>query len=431
MTVATLREQSYWSATAPAPQITERTWPQRVDVAIVGGGYTGLAAARELARRGAHVAVLEAYTFGWGASSRNGGMALTGLKESMSATIRRFGTETARALFRTSLEAVAYVERLVHEEEIDCEFARCGHLELAWKPSHFEALQREAELLERVFGHHVHVIPRSALHTETATDYYHGALLDEASGGLHPAKDASGLATAADRAGAWLFERCRVNAIERTNGAFALQTTRGTLCANAVLIATNGYTSSLTPEIQRRVIPIGSYIIATDPLPAELAQAISPKRRMMYDTKHFLFYYRLSSDNRMIFGGRAAFFPEGPDTVRKSAAILHKSMSQVYPQLAHARVEYAWGGTLAFTFDLIPHAGQTRDGLYYALGCGGHGVALLSYLGACMGCHIAGEKVDNPFFTLPFPTAPLGLYDGRPWFLPLVGAYYRLRDWLA
>lgn len=430
MTTITLREASYWSATAAPPTITERAFPQRVDVAIVGGGYTGLNAARELAKRGARVAVFEAQTFGWGASSRNGGMALTGLKESMSATVRRFGLETARALFQTSLEAVAHVERVVHEENIACEFARCGHLELAWKPAHFNALQREAELLERDFHHRVRVIPRAELHTETATTYYHGALLDEISGGLHPAKYASGLASAADRAGAWLFERCRVEAIERNNGSFSLRTTRGTLTASAVLIATNGYTTALTPEIQRRVIPIGSYVIATEPLPLEVAQAISPQRRMMYDTKHFLFYYRLSSDNRMIFGGRAAFFPEGPNTVRESAEILRRGMVEVYPQLANVRVAYAWGGTLAFTFDMIPHAGQTRDGLYYALGCGGHGVALLSYLGACVGRYIAGEKVENPFFTLPFPTAPFGLYDGRPWFLPFVGLYYRVRDWL-
>jgi glycine/D-amino acid oxidase-like deaminating enzyme len=198
-----------------------------------------------------------------------------------------------------------------------------------------------------------------------------------------------------------------------------------------VLIATNGYTDRLVPWLQRRVIPIGSYIIATEPLPAELAARLSPKQRMMFDTKHFLYYFRLSADNRLIFGGRASFTPDTPYTVRESAAILRRGMLKVYPQLGGVRITHAWGGTLGFTFDLLPHAGQTPEGLHYALGCGGHGVAMLSYLGACVARQMSGEVVDNPLFKLPFPTAPAGLYRGKPWFLPLAGLYYRVLDLIS
>jgi glycine/D-amino acid oxidase-like deaminating enzyme len=149
---------------------------------------------------------------------------------------------------------------------------------------------------------------------------------------------------------------------------------------------------------------------------------------MLFDSKNFLYYFRLSADGRMIFGGRAAFAPETPNTVRESAEILRRGMIEVYPQLKDAKVDYAWGGTLGFTFDLLPHAGRTEDGLHYALGCGGHGVALLTYLGACVARRIAGQAVDSPLFALPFPTAPLGLYDGNPWFLPFAGMYYRFLD---
>ncbi len=426
-----MHERSYWADTTAWPHIERHSVPSQVDVAIVGGGYTGLSAARELAKRGATVAVFEAHTFGWGGSSRNGGMVLTGLKLGAGKLVKQYGLRTARDLFCTSLDAIKYVETLIGDEHIDCDFSRCGHLELAWKPSHFAAYQHEAEVLVRDFQHPVRIIEKANLRSEIGTDLYHGALLDEASAGVNPAKYAAGMVHAASRAGAQLFEHAPVTKIVKDAAGYTVETAKGTLRARDVISATNGYTSKLTPYLNKRIIPIGSYIIATKPLSAELAQSVSPMRRQMFDSKNFLYYFRLSADNRLIFGGRAGFLPETPTTVRESAAILRRGMLEVYPQLQDVKVDYAWGGTLGFSFDLLPHAGRTDNGVHYALGCGGHGVALLTYLGACVAKRILGEHVDTPLLTLPFPTAPMGLYDGNPWFLPLAGAYYKVLDWVS
>jgi glycine/D-amino acid oxidase-like deaminating enzyme len=427
-----MKESAFWLETIPDWHPSPQTLPARVDVAIVGGGYTGLSAARELARRGAHVAVCEARTIGWGASSRNGGMVLTGLKSSAGKLVKQLGLETTRDLFCLSLDAINYVEQAIRSEGIACDFRRCGHIELAYKPSHVAGLEKEAELLQTQFRHPVRLVDKAGLSEEIGSPLYHGGLVDETSAGVNPAQYVIGLAQAAERAGAGLFERVRVTEIAKsTDGHFTLATSQGTLRADHVLIATNGYTDRLTAWLQRRIIPIGSYIIATEPLPAEVAARLSPKRRMMFDTKHFLYYFRLSADNRLIFGGRAGFMPETPNTVRESAAILRRGMLEVYPELGEVGIAYAWGGTLGFTFDLLPHAGQTPEGLHYALGCGGHGVAMLSYLGACVARQISGEKIDNPLFRLPFPAAPAGLYHGKPWFLPLAGLYYRVLDLIS
>ena len=426
-------EKSFWQDTVQFPTLdSARPLPAKVDVVIVGGGYTGMAAARELAQRGANVAVLEQHAFGWGASSRNGGMVLTGTKLSASALMQKYSQQTAQALWRGSMDAIAYVEKLVQDEHIECDFHRRGHLELAWKPSHFKHYEDEAELLNKVFRHPVTLVNKADLSQEIGSEAYHGGLLDTASAGLNPAQYAAGLMGATMNAGAALFDQTAVQHIRKqTAGAahsFNIITARGNIEANYVLIATNGYTGPATPSLQRKVVPVGSYIIATEPLPDALAAELIPNRRMVYDSKNFLYYWRLSADNRMIFGGRASFVPETANTVRESAAILQRGMLEVHPQLAQAKIEYAWGGTLGFTFDLLPHAGQTRGGLFYALGCGGHGVAMLSHLGACVARRMSGEKDANPIFGLVMPSAPLGLYTGNPWFLPLVGAYYRLRD---
>jgi glycine/D-amino acid oxidase-like deaminating enzyme len=357
-------------------------------------------------------------------------MVLTGLKLEAEQLVAKYGLETARRLFAASLKALDCVERIVAEEQIACDFARTGHLLLACKPAHYRALAREAELLERDFDHPTRVIPPSRLNDEIGSKRYVGGLVDEASAGINPARYAAGLAHAAQRAGAQLYPHTLVERIERAGADWQLATSRGTLRAGAVLVASGGYSGAAMPALRRKIVPLGSYIIATEPLPEGLTRELSPRNRMIFDSKRFLYYFRLTPDRRMLFGGRAGFFPETPATVRESAAILRRGMIEVFPQLRDAQVEYAWGGTLDVTFDMMPHAGQL-DGLHYAIGYAGHGVAMATYLGGLLGACMAGEQVDNPFAELSFPGAPLGLYDGRPWFLPLVGAWYKFLDWVS
>lgn len=430
-----IQEKNFWATTVDSPAVAASSeFPDSVDVAVIGGGFCGLSAARSLARRGVKVALFEAETFGWGASSRNGGMVLTGMKLPVSTLIKRYGRETVRKMYAASLESIDCVEQLVREEKIDCNFSRCGHLEVACKQSHFDGYQESAALIQREFNHTLRIIPQSALRSEIGSDIYFGGLVDETSAGLNPARYVAGLALAAQRAGACLCDHTRVKSIfaETINNArkFRLNTSKGEITAREVILATGAYTTAATPALQKKIIPIGSYIIATEILPADLACELSPRSRMIYDSKHFLYYYRLTPDNRMLFGGRAAFFPETENTVRRSAEILRCGMIGVYPQLRAAKVEFVWGGTLDFTLDVMAHAGKI-DGMYFAAGFAGHGVAAATWFGAKLAGLICGDSNDIPFANIKFPAAPLGLRSGHTWALPLAGAWYKLLDWLT
>jgi len=433
-------EQNYWLTTTEFPTTDPaRTLPEAADVVVIGAGFTGLSAARTLAKRGAKVVVLESETIGWGASSRNGGMVLTGMKLGPTQLISMYGRELTRRMYVASLASMDCVEQIVRDESIACDFSRCGHLEVACKQKHFDDYARQVEVVAREFNHTLRVVPKNELSSEIGSTIYFGGMVDETSAGCNPACYVAGLARAAMRAGAELFEHARVQAIQRGarqgDAGWKITTARGTLWARDVFVATSGYTSSATPALQKKIIPIGSYIITTEVLPEKLALELSPRNRMIYDSKNYLYYYRLTPDRRMLFGGRAAFFPENEQTIRRSAEILRRGMIGVYPQLADAKIDYVWGGTLDFAFDIMPHAGQL-DGMYYALGYAGHGVAMATYQGQkiaeLMAADRAGNaKPENPFVGIPFPGAPLGLYNGNPWFLPLAGAWYKILDWVS
>jgi glycine/D-amino acid oxidase-like deaminating enzyme len=429
-----IQQNNFWLDTVSMPVLAEQPLPVRADVVVIGAGFTGLSAARTLAKRGATVAVLEAETVGWGASSRNGGMVLTGLKLGASTLISRHGRDATCRMYAASLESIDCVERIVREENIACDFARCGHLEVACKPKHFAEFQENVDVIAREFNHQLRVVPKDELQLEIGSTIYHGGIVDETSACVNPARYVAGLAQAVQRAGATIFERARVDRIEReaNQGAhdWKITTRRGALRAKEVFVATSGYTSQITPALQKKIIPIGSYIIVTEILPEKLAVELSPRNRMIFDSKNYLYYYRLTPDRRILFGGRAAFFPETDRSIRTSAEILRRGMISVYPQLRDTKVEYVWGGTLDFAFDIMPHAGQL-DGIYYSVGYAGHGVAMATYLGGKIAERILGAADQNPFATIPFPGAPLGLYNGNPWFLPFVGAWYKFLDWVA
>jgi glycine/D-amino acid oxidase-like deaminating enzyme len=269
-------------------------------------------------------------------------------------------------------------------------------------------------------------VPRERLREEIGSDAYYGGLVYPGSGLLHPGKYFAGLAVAAASAGADLHEGVRATAIRRqADRRLVVETSRGAILAKEVVVGTNGYTDGVVPALRRRVIPIGSYIIATEPLPEELARALSPKGRAFFDTKNFLYYWHVSDDRRMIFGGRASFLPTSVD---RTAAILHNGMLEVHPQLAGYRVDYAWGGNVGFTFDRMPHVGR-RDGVTYAMGCCGTGVALMTSLGTWVGRWLGGGE-PPALARLGFPLVPAP-YEGRPWFLPFAGEWFRLQDRLA
>jgi len=310
-----IKEKNYWLETVSEPaQGASGSLPDKADVAIVGGGFCGLSAARTLAQRGARAVLLEAETFGWGASSRNGGMVLPGLKLPVPTLIKRYGREIVRQMYNASVDSIDLVEKMVREEGIDCNFARCGQLEVACKQSHFDAYATAAARIKQEFGREIRVVSRDALKNEIGSEIYYGGLVDEISAGVNPARYVHGLAKAAQRHGACLYDHTRVNRVtpraNGTSGSFRVETTRGSLTAKEVFLASGAYTTESTPALRKKVIPIGSYIIATEVLPDALAKEVSPRNRMIYDSKHFLYYYRLTPDNRMLFGGRAAFFPE-------------------------------------------------------------------------------------------------------------------------
>ena len=417
-------ERCLWDEAVPPPH-RPQAMPDQTDIAVVGGGYTGLSAARTLARHGVAVTVLERHRVGWGASGRNGGFVLSGFQPEAHSLIHRYGVERARALFASSLEAIGFLEGLIAEEAIDCGYARRGAVTLAARPSHLRDLERSRLTLLERFGHHTALLGPAEMREEIDSRRYHGGLLDPAAGGLHPARYCAGLAAAAVRAGAAIVEGVEVIGAERVGGRSTLWTSAGPLRAAGVLVATNGYTGAAFPGLRRRVVPIGSYVIATAPLEPAVSRGLLPRARVMSDTWNLLHYFRLSDDGRMVFGGRASFTPT---TVARSARILAAAMRKVFPSLAKVPVEYAWAGNVCFGRDRMPHAGRL-DGVHYALGYAGHGVAFSTWLGARMGDTLAGRRPIPELTGEPLRAVPL--YRGTPWFLPAVGGYYRMKDWLS
>jgi glycine/D-amino acid oxidase-like deaminating enzyme len=415
-------------ATPPGRAARPPSLPSPVDVFVIGAGYTGLSAGRRLALSGASVLVVDAGAVGSGASSRNGGQVLTGLRVEPSRLVKTYGAIRARELFDAARLAIEHLEALIAQEGIACDYGTVGHLQAAWKPAHFRAFHAEQELLARVFDHHVCIVDRSQQHAEVGSDAYHGLLVDDRSGALNPARYVAALAAAAIKHGANVFGGIRVERVDRQGSGWMVRTSAGDVSARDVVVATNGYTGAATPEIRRRLVPVGSYVVATEPLSAAQADALLPRRRMAFDSKHFLYYFRVTRDSRLLFGGRAEFTTPNERSVRRAADILRRGIATVFPDLARVPIAYAWGGNVAFARDEMPHAG-TIGGLHFAGGYAGHGIALSTELGDVIGRRIAGAAVDHPLLGIECPTIPF--YRGNPWFLPLAGAYYKVLDWMS
>lgn len=430
-----MKLDSYWNDSLPAlPGAAAPALPAQVDVAIVGGGFTGLSAALALARRGARVVVLEAgATVAPEASGRNGGHVNNGLAVDYADVAARVGVDQARAWYHAYDDAVDTVARLVRVEGIDCDFLRHGKLKLATKAYQMDALHRSAErLVADGVDTDVQVLDAAHVQAEVQSERFMGGLLYKRSAQMHMGRFAQGLAQAAQRHGAQVHTGTRVNRVERVQGqVHRLHTDRGVVRANQVLLATGasrhgGYGSF--GWLRRRIVPIGSFIVVTEPLGADRASALLAERRTYTTIANIHHYFRLTADHRLVFGGRARFAISSPQSDAASGEVLRAGLAATFPQLGKVRLDYCWGGLVDMTQDRLPHAGE-RDGLFYSMGYSGHGTQMSVHMGQCMADVMAGDASANPWKGRDWPAIPG--HFGPPWFLPAVGLYFRLKDRLA
>jgi glycine/D-amino acid oxidase-like deaminating enzyme len=407
-----------WQDTASPHPVAAAELPGAVDAVVVGGGYAGLSAAAELARRGRSVVLLDGHDLGWGASTRNGGMVLPELKAGPRALEQRHGTLGLR-LHQEVEDAFDFVESLV-SGDIECAYARSGQLYLSHSDAgahRLEALGRELESV----GSPAHVVRGDELAGEIGSEVFAAGLVVERSGGLHPARYHAGLVARAAATGAGLHPRTPAEGLVRRGERWLVSTPRGVIDAGEVLVTTNAYAGSLVPALRRRVLPMGSFIIATEPLGPVLAEEVLPTGRMCFNDRNLLWYWRLDDEGRMVFGGRKTL---GAVTLDEARDHLYRSMVQVHPQLQRVPVERAWGGLVALTLDRLPHCGRL-DGIWYATGCNGSGVALNTWLGHRMAAAITGEPM--PAFA-ELSHRPIPLHALRWAWLPLASAWLRRQD---
>jgi len=417
----------YWWEAIPMGENPAHELPARADVVIVGGGLTGLNCAIELGRGGASAVVIEAGDFGFGASTRNGGGVSGGTTMGKGFSGKSGAEEMLAAMVGDAADALTHIEELIAREGIDCHYQRSGRFVCAYTPAHYRSLADKIELFNNSAQAGAEMLPRERQREEIASDYYHGGMLVRRSGKIHPALYHRGLLAAAERYGAILIGNTSAGALTRNGEGWRVATSRRDIEAKEVVIATNGYTGGLTPDLRRRLVPVASHIIATEPLEPDLARSLIPNGRTLSDTRRVLCYWRMSPDGtRVLFGGRARFTQVPPEV---SAPALYGMMLERWPQLSGVRLTHAWTGNVAFAFDYLPHTGVTESGLHYAMACNGSGVSMLSYLGAKVGRKLlGGANQPTAFEGRDFPAKPL--YNGQPWFLPAVGAYYRMRDWI-
>jgi glycine/D-amino acid oxidase-like deaminating enzyme len=401
--------------------------PRTTRVAVVGGGYAGLSCAIELADAGFETCVLEAAELGSGASTRNGGAVSGGVNigKSFTGKVISLAPEAVASVLASGYDAFSFIEALIAREKIDCHWEKTGRYVGAWTPKDYRYQEQRVASLNDGAASGAYMVPKDRQREEMASDYYFGGMVVERSAKLHPALYYKGLLDAARKRTIAICAKAAVNKISPAGNGWRIDTSRGPIEAEHVVIATNGYTSDVTPKLARRVIPIASHIIATEELPEDLARSLIPKGRTLSETKRVLCYYRMSPDGRrMVFGGRPRFTQVTPEV---SAPALHDLMTARFPQLKGFKVTHAWTGNVAFTFDALPHTG-TLDGMHYALGCNGSGVAVMTYMGRETARRIIGGANATCGFELKeFPDFPM--YNGKPdWALPAIGAWYRFRD---
>ena len=422
------KSEPYWHEYSDNQFSSNVILPTKIDVLVIGSGYTGLHTALQTARAGRSTLVIDAGNLGQGCSTRNGGQISTSIKPSTEQLAKKYGYVRACAIRNEGETALNWIEDFISDESIVCDFKRSGRFHAAHTAAQYDIISKEAEYMNRFEGIEAFSIPKGEQRTQLGTDAYHGGVVFPRHASLHPNKYHYGLLQRTLTAGVSHVPYCPATAItrisEKGDAQYRVQTPKGDVMARDVMIATNGYTSELTPWMQHRIIPIGSYIIATEPLDPSLMDELFPTDRIASDTCRVIYYYRASPDRtRVLFGGRVSANETNPDI---SGPQLHKQMCRIFPQLADSQISHSWAGTVGYTFDTMAHCGK-HGGLYYAMGYCGSGVSMASYLGMRAGQKIIGDTAGQTAFdNLPFPSRPL--YNGKPWFLPPVVSWYRWRD---
>ncbi len=423
-----MKTTNFWADDYPRPDaLAGGELPASVDVAVVGSGYTGLNAALALAKAGVQVVVLEGETIGWGASSRNGSFASPYLKPGWKTIEKRYGLEMARHFWTWCFESQAYLTQVIEEEGIVCDCKRTGMLGVAVKPSHAAEFREGVEYLEKTFGYTgARYVEAEELGTEIGSHIFFGGEIFEDCYRVHPAKYVFGLAEATARRGAILVEEAQVTRVQRSGNSYTLQTSKGKLRAEKILLATNGYTTNLLRKARNGILPVGSYMIATEPLSPELQAEICPTGRLFWDSKIYLNYFGLTPDGRAFIGGRANLSPHLD--LANTGRGLHARLLEIFPQLAEVQVTHSWSGRLGVSFDQMPHIGR-QEGIYYAYGYSGQGVSTAGYMGKEVGELIAGTRQSSAFMEIKHPTTFLAPLEHI--YLPFVSAWFKFLDWAS
>ena len=418
------RPTPFWWDRTPRPQLDPISLPKSADVVIIGSGYTGLSAAIQTAQHELDTVIVDAEDAGWGCSSRNGGQISTSIKPSFSELSKKYGAQTAMDILREGNNALNWVETVVTENNLDCDFHRVGRFYGAHSPGALDQLKKRIESTPNELGYDTYVVQPEDQKTEIGSDFYHGGIVHPHHASIDPARYHQCLLNLALSHGARVISQCNVTQISRHNNQFTVTTSKGTLSARDVIVATSGYTGNLTPWQQKRIIPIGSYMIATEPIDTEVAARLIPKQRVITDTLKLVVYYRLCPQGRrVLFGGRVSLKETDP---KVSAPRLRELMLQRFPELGDVKISHSWMGFVGYTFDHMPHIGK-HDGVYYSMGYCGSGISLASYFGMKVGLKVAhAAEGKTGIDDLSFPGR--FYYRGNPWFLAPSIFYYRWKD---
>ncbi len=417
----------WWEAAPPRPE-NGAALPGNADVAVVGAGYSGLAAALTLARAGRQVVVVDAEAPGHGASSRNGGQCGSGNQKFTAAQlVANHGQKKARELVTEGLAMLRHLGDFIEAEGIECHFSRVGRFRGAAIPRHYEDLARDMQDMHELAGVESHMVTPAEQHAEVGSDFYHGGAVLPNDGSLHPALYHRGLLQRAEEAGVQVIGHTPVTGVASQSGQITVTTTRGRLQAGCALITTNGYTGAAMPQFEHRIIPIGSAMIATEVLDPALLRRLMPKNRVVGSSSRIYHYMRLCPEGkRFLWGGRVKGrgLPDDPS----GYVHLYRDMVRVFPELEGTRISHCWSGYVGYTHDVFPHLGH-RDRVYHAMGYCGSGVARATYFGHKIALKILGDREGRTAFDdLDFRNYPVHFLARR--MVPTAIAWYRFRDWL-